>query len=461
MKLRDLLVGVPLTGGPLDPELEINSISTSAKDGERGVLCVELPDGEPELPSGAAVRVNGQCLHTDDPWLTLARLGANWYCSPGPGMTLTAVAGGGDSAIVVHLLQTVLEAMPRVRVGVITPDSAWINGVELPPGQREPGGLCVQRLLRRMADARCTHVILHLDDEALVRREYAGLRMTVTALTGPTGHREELRTLLAGSDMTVLNLDERGWEDYVSIIPDNTFTYSENKARADLTARNLRLFPGHVEFEAVAVGRIRRIHLPVPGGFAVYHGLCVLACGLCLGLRLERMAQVLRSAQGLRGRMEVLPVCAAYTVVMDQADTPETLERSLTSAREFTAGRLICLLGCPAQGEQEVLSQLGSVAEQLADNVILTGTDCRRQAAMSAIGDVMSGMGDWHRPCTVEPDRGRAIRSALERADPGDVILVTGSGVGRQSGDPDERDLIHSYIRRQHACREKGAWTGV
>lgn len=457
MKLRDLLVDVPLTGGSLDPELEINSISVEKQGGQRGVLYMELSQDSPGTSSGGAVCVNGSCLQTDDPWLTLARLGANWYCRPGSGMVLTAVAGGGDSALVVHLLQIVLETVPHVRVGVIAPDRVWIDGVELPRGQREPGGLCVQRLLRRMADARCTHVILHLDDGALMRREYAGLRMSVTALTGPTRHRQELGALLAGSDMTVLNLDERDWEDYVSIIPENTFTYSENKARADLTARNLRLFPGHVEFEAVAVGKIRRIHLPVPGGFAVYHGLCVLACGLCLGLRLERMAGVLRSAQGLRGRMEVLPVCAAYTVVMDEACTPESLERSLTSAREFTAGRLTCLLGCPAQGEQETLRQLGSVAEQLADRVILTGTDCQRQAAMRAIEDVMSGMGGWHRPCTVEPDRERAICSALERADPGDVILVTGAGVHQGPDSSDERELIHSYIRRQHACREKGA----
>ena len=455
MKLRDLLVDVPLTGGSLDPELEINSISTCGQ--ERGVLCVELPPDGPETSEGATVYINGSRLHTDDSWLTLARLGANWYCRPGSGMVLTAVAGGGDSALVVHLLQTVLEAMPHVRVGVITPDGVRINGVELPRGQREPGGLCVQRLLRRMADARCTHVILHLDDGALMRREFGGLRMSVTALTGPTPHRQELGELLAGSDMTVLNLDERDWEDYVSIIPENTFTYSENKTSADLTARNLRLFPGHVEFEAVAVGRIRRIHLPVPGGFAVYHGLCVLACGLCLGLRLERMAGVLRSAQGLRGRMEVLPVCAAYTVVLDEADTPGSLERSLTSVREFTAGRLTCVLGCPEQGEQETLRQLGGVAEQLADRVILTGTDCQRQTAMRSIEDVMSGMGGWHRPCTVEPDRERAICSALERADPGDVILVTGAGVHQGPDSSDERELIHSYIRRQHACREKGA----
>lgn len=461
MKLRDLLVDVPLTGGSLDPELEINSISFEEQREQRGVLYVELPQDSSELSCDGAVWINGSCLHTDDPWLTLARLGANWYCRPGSGMVLTAVAGGGDSALVVHLLQAVLETMPHVRVGVITPDRVWINGVELPRGQREPGGLCVQRLLRRMADARCTHVILLLDDKALLRREYGGLRMSVTALTGPTRHRRELSDLLAGSDMTVLNLDERDWEDYVSIIPESTFTYSENKSQADLMARNLRLFPGHVEFEAVAVGKIRRIHLPVPGGFAVYHGLCVLACGLCLGLKLERMASVLRSAQGLRGRMEVLPVCAAYTVVMDEADTPGSLERSLTSAREFTAGRLTCLLGCPAQGERETLRQLGSVAEQLADRVVLTGVDGRRQAAMQSIEEVMSGMGGWHRPCTVEPDRERAICGALERADPGDVILVTGAGAYQENSGTDERELIHSYIRRQHACREKGARAGL
>ncbi len=452
MKLRDLLAGVPLEGARLDLELEINSISLSGRDCLTNALFVETPGCgltcTQALERGAAAALPAG----EDPWGTLARLAANWHCRPGSRMTLIAVTGNGDNELTAYLLRILLEGMPHTRVGAITPDSAWIGGVELPAGERGSGPMHVQRLLRRMADEHCTHVVLQLDEAGLERREFVGLRMSVTALTGPTERRQALAALLAESDTAVLNLDETAWEDYGSIIPEHTFTYSENKARADLTARNLRLYPGHMEFEAVSVGHIQRIHLPVPGGFALYHGLCVLSCGVCLGLKWERMARVLRCVHGPRGRLEVLNVPAAYTVVQDRASTSRALEQLLTCVREFTAGRLICVLGCPRNVQRAGLTQIGGVAEQLADRIILTADTQLGEDCMTAIGGVRSGMGGWRRPCTVEPDRRRAIGRALDQAGPGDVIVLTGQ--------PDEREFVQNYVGNRHVRRGKGALTG-
>jgi len=432
LKLRDLLAGVPLEGARLDLELEINSISVCGQDCRPGALFVETPGCgvtcERALERGASAALPAG----EDPWGRLALLAANWYCRPGRHMTVAVVTGSGDNELVSWLLRLMLEGMPHARVGTITPDSVWIGGVELPAGERGHGVLHVQRLLRRMADEGCTHVVLWLDERELERREYAGLRVSVSALTGPVKCRETLADLLENSDTVVLNLDETAWEDYGSIIPEHTFTYSENKNRADLTARNLRLYPGHMEFEAVGVGRIQRIHLPVPGGFTLYHGLCVLSCGVCLGLKWERMARVLRCVRGPRGRLEVLDVPAAYTVVQDRANTARALERLLVSVREFTAGQLICVL----DGPWENLDRMGGVAEQLADRVILT--------AGGNGADILDGVG---------PDRSAALAGALDRAGPGDVIVL--------AGQRDERDFVRDYVENCRVRRKRGALTGI
>ena len=449
MKLRDLMVGVPLEGERLNPELEINSISTGAKDELQGSLFVELPGSgltaAQAMEWGAAAAVS----RGKEPFRTLGQLAGNLFCHPAQAMVLVAVAGKGDSDLVAHLMRAMLEGMPHTRVGTVTPDSVWMRGIELPDTRQGRGPVQMHRLLRRMADDGCTHVVVHMDDESMRCREYAGLRMSVTALTGPTGDREELADLLCASDTVVLNLDERDWEDYADIIPEHTFTYSENKTCADLAAKNLRLFPSHMEFEAVTVGHVQRIHLPVPGGFALYHGLCALSCGVCLGLKWERMARVLRCVQGPRGRLEVLSVPAAYTVVLDRAQSPQSLEKLLTSAREFTAGELVCVLGCSSRGSEAFHTQLGGVVEQLSDRIILTVSD-----GADVTGFVRSGMGAWRRPCMVEPDRRKAVRHALEQAGPGDVVVLAGmpQDEGRQA---DEREFIRSCVCRRSLCTEK------
>lgn len=451
MKLRDLLAGIPLEGARLDLELEINSIAARGEDHLPGALFLETPGCDltcaQALERGAAAAIPaGQ-----DPWGMLAQVAENWFCRPGRRMTLIAVVGD-EGELTAWLLRVMLEGMPHTHVGAITPDGVWIAGVELPGDERGAGPLHVQRLLRCMADEHCTHVVLQLDEAGLERREFVGLRMSAVALTGPVKCAQALCDLLGQSDTTVLNLDEKAWEDYGSIIPKHTFTYSENKARADLTARNLRLHPGHMEFEAVSIGHIQRIHLPVPGGFTLYHGLCALSCGVCLGLKWERMARVLRCVQGPKGRLEVLNVPAAYTVVQDRANTSRALEQVLTSVREFTAGRLICVLGCPQDTQQTVLTQLGGVAEQLADQIILT-TDTRPgENGMEAVAGVRSGMGGWRRQCAIEPDRRRAIGRALDQAGPGDVIVLTGQ--------PDEREFVRNYVGNRHVRRETRSLIG-
>lgn len=449
MKLRDLMVGVSLKGGWADPELEINSISTGTEEDLRGSVFVELPGSgltaEQAMERGAAVALSGG----KDPWETLGRLAGNLFCHPARAMTLVAVAGKDDSDLVAHLMRVMLEGMPHTKVGAITPEGVWLRGVALPFPCERRDPVQMHRLLRRMADDGCTHVVVHMDDAGVECRAYAGLRMSVTALTGPVRSREALFGLLRSSDTVVLNLDEKDWEDYADIIPEHTFTYSENKTCADLTAKNLRLFPGHMEFEAVAVGHVQRIHLPVPGGFALYHGLCALSCGVCLGLKWERMARVLRCVHGPGGRLEVLSVPAAYTVVLDRAQTPQNLEMLLTSAREFTAGQLVCVLGCPEHGSAVFHAQLGSVAEQLSDRVILTVSD-----GPAVTEHVRSGMGAWKRPCMVEPDRRKAVRYALEQAGPGDVVVL--AGVPRDEvRQADEREFIRSCVSRRSICTEK------
>lgn len=343
---------------------------------------------------------------------------------------LIAVVGCGDGELVAWMLRLLLEGMPHTRVGAITLNGVWLAGEEWPVDSMD-----VPQLLRRMAEEDCTHVVLQLDEDGLVRGAYADLRMSVTALTGPIEHRQQLARLLENSDTVVLNLDEPIREDYGSIIPVHTFTYSENKSCADLVARNLRLYPGHMEFEAVGLGHIQRIHLPVPGGFTLYHGLCALACGECLGLQRERMGRILRCIRGPRQRLEVLDVSAAYTVVQDRADTPRELERLLVAVREFAAGQLICVLNCPERRTESELCRLGTVAEQLADRIVLTA---REQTDMNA---VRVGMGGWARPCSEIADHQNAAAAALELAGPGDVIVL--------AGQPDLRDFVCAYVENR------------
>ena len=487
MKLRELLAGVPLTGGTADLEMEISSISYDSRTLEPGALFVALPgakdDGSRYIPAalerGAAAVLSRRppeipCpwLGAEDPRLALALLSANWFGRPGDGMTLIAVTGTNGKTTTTHLIKELLEGAAGARVGLIGTNGNLVGELELPAHRTTPESYELQALLRRMADAGCTHVVMEASSHALAQRRTAGLTFAAGVFTNLTQdhldyHRtmEEYRRakglLFAQCRRAVLNLDDEAGRWYRERVICPVFTYSENDARADLTARNIRLFPGHVEFEALTLGRLSRVHLPIPGGFSIYNALAALAAGLCLGLPLERMARVMPSVHGVRGRVEVVPVPRAYTVIIDYAHTPNALENILTTARDFTAGRLICLFGCGGDRDRGKRPLMGAVVGELADVAVVTSDNPRTEDPEAIIRDILAGMAGGGAELHVEPDRRLAIGWALERGRPGDVIVLAGKGhetyqeVGGARYPMDEREIVAAWFRAREGRKER------
>ena len=280
-------------------------------------------------------------------------------------------------------------------------------------------------------------------------------------------YRRAKGRLFRQSERAVLNLDDEAGRWYRERIACPSLTYSENKDTADLTAKNIRLFPGHVEFEAVARGQITRVHLPIPGGFTIYNALAALACGLCLDIPLDKAAAPLRAVRGVKGRVEVVPVPTAYTVIIDYAHTPDALENILTTARDFTAGRLICVFGCGGDRDRSKRPLMGAVAAELADLVVVTSDNPRTEGPEDIIEDILPGMEGMDTQCHVEPDRPEAICWALSQARPGDVVVLAGKGhetyqeINGVQYHLDEREVVAGYFRgqREGAGKKQGQGT--
>ena len=488
MKLRKLLAGVPLTEEEFDGGLEISSLSYDSRTLEPGALFVALPGAKTDgsrfidqaMERGAAAVL---CEHPPErpgPWLTtpdarlaLALASANWFGHPGKEMTLIAVTGTNGKTTTTCLIKEMLEQTLSVPVGLVGTNRNLVGQRELPAHRTPPESYELQRLLRTMADAGCACAVMEVSSHALIQHRTAGLAFDVGVFTNLTqdhldyhGTMEEYRRakglLFAQCRRSVVNLDDEAGRWYAGHISGPVFTYSENRAQADLTARNIRLFPGHVEFEAVTLGHIARVHLPIPGGFSIYNALAALSAGLCLELPLEQLAPALRSVHGVKGRVEVVPVPRAYTVLIDYAHSPNALENILLTARDFTAGRLICLFGCGGDRDKTKRPIMGAIARDLADLVVLTSDNPRTEEPEAIIRDIRAGMTEaGGAPVHVEPDRRRAIAWALDQGRPGDVIVLAGKGhetyqeVNGVQLPMDEREIVADWFREQDGRKDR------
>ncbi len=480
MKLRGLLTGVPLMGGNLNQDMEISSISNDTRTIQPGALFVALSGAKTDghqfiqaaVAQGAAAvlcekapDVPGPWLITTDTRLALAIAAANWYGHPGDSMSLTAVTGTNGKTTTTSLLKELLERAGGATVGLIGTNRNMIGDRELPAHRTTPDSLELQELLRRMADEGCTHVVMEVSSHSLVQRRTAGLTFDVGVFTNLTqdhldyhhtmeDYRAAKGLLFEQCRQAVLNLDDEAGRWYRERVACPVFTYSENKNEAGLTAKNVRLFASHVEFEALTLGQMSRVYLPIPGGFSIYNALAALASGLCLGLELEPMARVMPCVRGVKGRVEVVPVPRAYTVIIDYAHSPNALENILTTARDFTAGRLICVFGCGGDRDKTKRPIMGAVAGELADVAVVTSDNPRTEDPAVIMQDILSGMEGQEAQVHVEPDRREAIAWALAQGKPGDVIVLAGKGhetyqeIGGVQYHMDEREIVSDWFEK-------------
>ena len=479
MKLWELLHSVPLTGETPELDMEINSISYDTRTLEPGALFAALPGARDDgaryireaLDRGAAAVLCRERPEEDGPWLVtpdprraLALLSANWFGRPAEGLTLVGVTGTNGKTTTAFLIKDMLETVLRTRVGLIGTVQNMVGDEVLPAGRTTPESYELQGLLRRMADGGCTHVVMEVSSHALVQHRVEGLEFSVGVFTNLTqdhldyhgsmeAYRQAKGLLFRQCRKAVLNLDDEAGRYFASTVACPKLTYSENKDDADLTAKNLRLFPDRVEFEAVAVGSIQRIRLPIPGGFTIYNALGVIACGLALGLPLAGVAAALERADGVKGRIEVVPVPAEFTVIIDYAHTPDALENILTTVRDFTRERVICLFGCGGDRDRTKRPMMGAIAAALSDFVVVTSDNPRTEEPEAIIDDILEGMQEGGAPYAVEPDRRAAIRYALRLAQPGDTVVLAGKGhetyqeIDGVQRHLDEREEVAAFYR--------------
>jgi len=472
VRLRELLKGLDCQG-PIPQELEVTGISTNTTTLKPGELFVALrgyqTDGHKYIPQarqkGAAAILGEEgegVITVPDSRAALAVIAAAWYGHPAQSLIMIGVTGTNGKTTTTTLLWEMLTAALHTKVGLIGTNENRIGSRAIPTERTTPDILEFQGLLRQMADAGCTHVVMEVSSHALCLHRVDGTRFAVGAFTNLTqdhldfhktmeAYRQAKGRLFAQSDVAVLNADDPAGRTYLAEVTCPVLTYGEGEAT--LAARDVKLLPDGVAFTAVTAEEAVPVRLGIPGGFSVYNALCALSCAQALGISLADGAAALAQAHGVKGRMEVVPTPGEGTVVIDYSHTPDALENALTALRGFTPGRLICLFGCGGDRDKTKRPIMGGIAQRLSDLQVVTSDNPRSEEPQAIIDDILAGMTGGE-DVLVEPDRPAAIGKALSLLREGDVLLLAGKGhetyqeVKGVKRHMDEREIVNAFFSK-------------
>jgi UDP-N-acetylmuramyl-tripeptide synthetase len=194
-----------------------------------------------------------------------------------------------------------------------------------------------------------------------------------------------------------------------------------------IRAENLVTTADGQRFTLVAPNGRAVVETRVVGRYNVSNLLALAGVLIDAGLSVHETARRLARLQPPPGRMERVGGEGEPLVVVDYAHTPDALENALKALRDLAAarkGRLLAVFGCGGDRDRGKRPLMGEVATRLADRVILTSDNPRREDPAAILADIVAGAP----VAEVIADRAEAIRRAVLEAEPQDVILLAGKG---------------------------------
>jgi UDP-N-acetylmuramoyl-L-alanyl-D-glutamate--2,6-diaminopimelate ligase len=377
----------------------------------------------------------------------VGRIADRFFNWPSQHLRITGITGTNGKTTCAYLLAQCLERLGNAAAYIGT--IGWGRPATLTePTHTTPDTVTLHRTLAKLRASGVRDVALEVSSHALDQGRVDGVRFQLAALTNLTrDHLDYHGTMLKYGEAKAKLFEHAELAHMVFNVNDEFGRTLAQKyagsaaliavsvgggpgwlAERALNATQVRLNPRGISIDLDgSFGKIR-LETQLMGRFNAENSLVVMACLLSLGVPLTDAANALGACKPAPGRMEVVQAQARNKplVVVDYAHTPDALSKALSAAREHCRGSLWCVFGCGGDRDAGKRPVMGAIADELADQIIVTDDNPRSEDPRAITDGILSGM-KLHRARVIH-ERGDAIAAALTEAQAADLVLIAGKG---------------------------------
>jgi len=407
----------------------------------KGAIAVLFDSEQAELADEMLADLNVLKIPVADLAEKLGEIAARFYGEPSHKINVIGITGTNGKTSCSQFLAQALE-----NSGVIG-TIGWGKVGELKQTlNTTPDALAVQKMLATLKNEGCENIAMEVSSHGLAQSRVNGVQFKGAIFTNFSRDHLDYHGTMAAYletklklfdapqlEFAVINLDDEVSEQIIAAIPENvevigvTTTGKQSLRGQILRAENIELNLSGIQFDVFWQNQKCVLHVPLIGLFNLENVLCVLAVMLKSGVEFEEAAKRLTHLKAVNGRMERF--CGDKNqplVIVDYAHTPDALEKVLRSLRSHTLGKLGVVFGCGGNRDSGKRSQMGRVAEQFADWVIITDDNPRFELSETIVRDILGGFSNYE--ADIIYDRANAIHNAIERAAAQDCVLIAGKG---------------------------------
>ncbi|WP_423409957.1 UDP-N-acetylmuramoyl-L-alanyl-D-glutamate--2,6-diaminopimelate ligase [Heyndrickxia sp. MSNUG] len=432
---------------------------SAVKNGASAVLA------ERELPLNVPVIV------VKDTVRAMAVLADAFYGQPSHKLHLIGITGTNGKTTTSLIIEKIfIDA--KQKTGLIGTMYTKIGDQVFEAKNTTPESLTLQKTFKKMVDEQVKTAVMEVSSHALVYGRVHGTDYNVAVFTNLTqDHLDYHKTMEeykkakgllfsqlgnafnhAYPKFAVLNADDPASEEFATLTTAHILTYGIDN-HADLQATNISMSASGTSFDLVSPFGIRRVNIQLIGKFSIYNVLASIGAALVSGLPLEQIISAVESVKGVSGRFEVVDAGQDFSVIVDYAHTPDSLENVLKTVQQFAQKRVFCIVGCGGDRDRTKRPLMAKIACDYATDTIFTSDNPRSEDPGQIIKDMEEGVkGEVY---TAILDRKEAIQYAICKASAGDVILIAGKGhetyqqIGDRTFDFDDRIVAREAIEER------------
>jgi UDP-N-acetylmuramoyl-L-alanyl-D-glutamate--2,6-diaminopimelate ligase len=362
----------------------------------------------------------------------MAPLAARFWGDPTAKLRVVGVTGTNGKTTTAFLVKEILEAA-SYPCGLLGTVKQVVGGVQKEVVRTTPEAIELQATFRQMLDGGDQACAMEVSSHAMTLHRADAIHFEVAIFTNLTqdhldfhGTMEEYflakrKLFETGPKTAIVNVDDpygrRLAEEFECV------TFSAEGAEADYSARNVEFDAAGASFSIAEM----RLRTGLPGHFNVANALGAFAAAEAMGVGAEIAAAGLAKAARVPGRFEPIDEGQGFTVLVDYAHTPDSLENVLRAARRLTKGRLISVFGAGGDRDRDKRPKMGRAGAELSDLAVITSDNPRSEDPGAIVAAVASGA-EGAKGLEVVVDRREAIALALGRAEPGDTVVIAGKG---------------------------------
>lgn len=489
MQLSELVQGLEYTllQGSLDTEVvEVEHDSRQVKPGYL-FFCIpgSVRDGhdfaEDVASQGAAVLVVEHPVSVPDT-VTVVQVPSSryamgiissvFYGEPSKKLTVVGITGTKGKTTTAYMIRSMLEQTGH-RAGLVGTIEVMDGAQVIPAKNTTPESIVLQRILRDMVNHGLDSVVMEVSSQGLMLDRVAGVDFDYGIFTnlsedhiGENEHAsfEEYRMwkskLFQLCKVGIFNQDDENCQEIMKGRTCQVITYGM-QAGADYCADQWKLHKeeGHLGIEYRLSGKAAgQMLVNIPGKFSIYNSLSAVALANEMQIPMENIQKVLATIK-VRGRVELIPISDAFTLLIDYAHNAVSLESILETLREYQPGRLISVFGCGGNRSKTRRYEMGEVSGRLADFTIITSDNPRFEEPEEIIQDIVTGISKTQGKHIEIIDRKEAFRYAIMNAQQGDVIVLAGKGhedyqeIKGVKYHMDERELIQEVLEEEDVSK--------